>query len=101
MQKHNARISHCPRARLPSTTARTKRVKHDINVQQPRHSLTGRRRARGGRIRGVGLEEGADDVEEDTHAEGGDKERPFAPKGVDEEEYEDGGCCEFDEAVDA
>jgi hypothetical protein len=48
----------------------------------------------------VSLEDGADDVEERPHADGGDEEGFLTTEGLDTEEDEDGGGDELDDAVD-
>ena len=48
----------------------------------------------------VCLEDGANDEEEDTHAEGGDDEGKFTTQGFDTEEDEDGGGDDLDDTVD-
>jgi len=48
----------------------------------------------------VGLEDGANDKEQDTHADRRDEERQFTTKGLDEEEHEDGGSDDLDNTVD-
>ena len=46
------------------------------------------------------LEDCADDVEEDTHSQRGDREREFSPYRLNEEEDENGGRNHFHDTVD-
>ena len=84
-----------PRQRTPSH-----RIKRDVYIQHRRHRL-----ARGGRRgacrrRRVGLQNRADDEEQDAHARRGDHERVPPPEGVDEEEHEERGRDHLHDSVD-
>lgn len=85
-----------PRQRTPP-----QRIEADVDIQHRSHSLARRGRDGGRRVRRgrVDLEEGADDEEQSTHAEGGNDEEHLSTERVDEEEDEDGGGDEFDDAV--
>ena len=85
-----------PRKRAPAHA-----VEAHVEVQHRRHRLARRGRRRGIRGWRVGLEQSADDEEEDAHAHRRDEERHLASQRVYEEEHEKCRRNDLDDAVDA